>query len=102
MKKHSLLTKKEIGLLAKTFPEWKLNARETEIQRTYGVEKYIDGLVLIARIVVHAEILNHHPVIEYTYGRVKVRLSTHSMKGITKLDAVLLERIERIAQGVRA
>lgn len=100
MKRSVLLTKKEVRAFTKEFTGWTLNKRATEIQRVYAVEKYIDGLVLIARIAVHAEVLGHHPVIEFTFGRVKVKLSTHDLGGLTKLDVLLAERIERIAQGV--
>lgn len=96
--KRVLLTKRELQSLLKKYPDWSVNKRETELSRTFTFSDYIAGLVFIARIAVHAEMLNHHPDIEFSYGKVKVKLSTHSFKGLTKVDAALLERIDALVQ----
>ena len=78
------------------FPEWTANAKRTEISKSISMPSFIAGLGLTAKISVHAEILNHHPLIELSYGGVKVRLSTHDVKGLTKLDFDLAKRIDNI------
>lgn len=96
-KRRVLLTKKELNACLKKHAGWTVNKNETQLQKTFVINEYIDGLVLIARIAVHAEILNHHPDIELSYKKVKVKLTTHSAKGLTALDVMLLKRIEAIA-----
>lgn len=96
--KRVLLTKRELQSLLKKYPAWSVNKKETELSQTFTCKDYISGLVFIARIAVHAEMLNHHPDIEFSYGKVKVKLSTHQLKGLTKVDAALLERVEKLAE----
>lgn len=95
-RKRVLLNKREINAVLKKHDGWLVNAKETFFYKTFTFPKYIDGLVFIARITVHAEVLQHHPDIEFSYGKVKVKLSTHDLKGLTKVDVALLERIEKL------
>lgn len=90
------LTKKEILKLKKLIPLWTVSKKETEIFRTYTTSTHIDALVLIARITVHAQVLNHHPEILFTYAQVKVTLTTHAVKALTKLDIDLATRIDAL------
>jgi len=93
------LSKKELTKLTKKYPEWKLDAKETKLTRTFEFEKHIDALIFIARSTVNAEIVKHHPDITFTYLKVKMVLITHEAKGLTKQDVSLLERIERVHTG---
>lgn len=90
------VTKTELKRFLKKHEGWQANKKETELKCEVEFPNYIDGLVLIARIAVHAEILNHHPDITYSYNRLRVKLTTHEAKGITKLDTALAERIDKI------
>lgn len=96
MAKRVLLTKREIKTCVAKHEGWSVNKAENQLTKQFSFNSYIDGLVFIARIAVHAEILNHHPVIEYTHDRVKVKLTTKAVKGLTQLDISLLERIEKL------
>jgi len=95
-----LVTKGELTACLKKHEGWLLNKAETQLTKKFPVESYINGLVFIARIAVHAEILRHHPVIEYTHDTVKIKLTTREFKGITKVDLRLLERIEMLYERV--
>lgn len=90
------LTKKEILKLKKSLPLWTLNKKESEISRTYSTDTHIDALVLVARITVHAQVLNHHPEIIFSYAKLKITLTTHDVKGLTKLDFELARQIDLI------
>lgn len=91
-----LLTKKEIKKLAGKFPEWKLDSKETKFARTFEFEKQIDALIFIARTTINSEILKHHADITFTYLSVKMTVTTHDAKGLTKNDSALLARIEQV------
>ena len=95
-KKPGILTKRELQSCLKEFPLWKVNTRQTQLSRVFTFDDYVQALVFVARISVHAEVLNHHPDIELSYGKVKVKLITHKLKNLSKLDVALLERIERL------
>ncbi len=91
-----LLQKKELKVSQNKFPLWALNTKQTHFSRTFLFKDHLDALVFIARITVHAQICNHHPDISFTYKKVKVSVCTDTVKGITKKDIELMERIETL------
>jgi 4a-hydroxytetrahydrobiopterin dehydratase len=76
---------------------WMTNKKQTELSKSFETDSFVDGLSLIARITVHAELMNHHPNIELSYGGVKVTLTTHDAKGLTLKDFELAERIDKLS-----
>ncbi len=75
-------------------PAWNINSKQTEISRSFEFANFLSGLAFIAKVAVHAEILNHHPEIELTYTKVKIKLTTHDIKGLSSLDFELAKRID--------
>lgn len=96
--KKILLTKREQTTCLKKHSGWTINAKATQLARTFSFDDHVTALVFIARVTVHAQVLNHHPDITFTYQKVKVKLTTHELNGLTKLDLALLERIESAYQ----
>ena len=90
------LTNTDIGEKLKKISEWNLNTKQTELSKTFIFSSFINGLAFIAKITVHAEILEHHPELKLTYGKVKVTLSTHDVKGLTAFDFELAGRIDNL------
>jgi 4a-hydroxytetrahydrobiopterin dehydratase len=95
--KKLLLNKKEIAKALKKLPDWSANPKETAITHTRTFKNHIDALVFIARITVHAQVLGHHPEILFTYAKVKITLTTHDAKGLTKKDFELADKIALLA-----
>jgi 4a-hydroxytetrahydrobiopterin dehydratase len=98
-KKSALLNNAELTRLLRLVPLWSLNKKQTELTRTFTHKGHIDALVFIARITVHAQVLNHHPTITFTYAKVKVALTTHDVGGLTKLDVELAKHIDALVRG---
>ncbi len=90
------LTIKQIDKRLLGLSEWKLNAKKTVLSRSFELPNFIAGLAFVAKITVHAEVMGHHPDVELTYSTVKVEITTHDAKGLTKLDFELAERINRL------
>lgn len=93
------LTKKEILKLKKVLPLWSCTKKDTVLSRAFTTKTHIDALVLIARITVHAQVLNHHPTITFTYAKVVVTVTTHDTKSLTKRDVELATEIDAIKVG---
>lgn len=91
------MTKRELKKVLKKLPNWSVNAKETQLQQTFTFATHVAALVFIARITVHAEVLQHHPDITFTHQKVKVKLTTHSEKTLTKKDFLLASRIDGLA-----
>jgi 4a-hydroxytetrahydrobiopterin dehydratase len=73
---------------------WVLNAKATEISKSIEFTSFINALAFVAKIAVHAEILDHHPTITLSYKTVTILLTTHDKGGLTKLDFELAKRID--------
>ncbi|MCF7815961.1 MAG: 4a-hydroxytetrahydrobiopterin dehydratase [Candidatus Pacebacteria bacterium] len=92
------LSTKEIEKSMRKVSDWTANAKQTELQQTFYFPSFLAGLAFVAKIAVHAEVSQHHPVIELSYEKVKVKLATHDCKGLTINDFKLAERIDGILQ----
>lgn len=95
-----VLKRKELEKKLKGLSDWTVNAKETEIAKTFKTASFVGSLALSAKIAVHAEVMNHHPDLELSYGKLKVKLTTHDAKGITQADIDLAKRIDKMTVGV--
>jgi 4a-hydroxytetrahydrobiopterin dehydratase len=64
------------------------------IRRNYKTDGWPTTLMLVNTIGYLAEAAYHHPDLAVTWGRVQVKLSTHSAGGITDKDFALARQIE--------
>ena len=64
------------------------------IRRVYKTDGWPTTLMLVNAIGYCAEAASHHPDLAVTWGRVVVKLSTHSAGGITDKDFALAKKIE--------
>jgi 4a-hydroxytetrahydrobiopterin dehydratase len=67
------------------------------IERAYVTDGWPTTLMLVNAIGFLAEAADHHPDLAVSWGRVGVRLSTHSAGGITDKDLELAGLIEQHA-----
>ena len=67
------------------------------IRRVYKTDGWHTTLMLVNTIGYLAEAAYHHPDLSVTWGRITVKLSTHSAGGITDKDFELARRIEDVA-----
>jgi len=66
--------------------------------RAYKTKNFMAGVALINEIAKLAEAQNHHPDISLSYATVEVRISTHSVAGITESDFALATKIDQLPQ----
>jgi 4a-hydroxytetrahydrobiopterin dehydratase len=67
------------------------------LRRKYTTEGWQSTLLLVNAIGFLAEAAYHHPDLTVTWGKVWVKLKTHSAGGITDKDFALAKKIEEIA-----
>ena len=67
------------------------------IRRHYKTDGWPTTLMLVTAIGYLSEAAYHHPDLAVTWGRVTVKLSTHSAGGITDKDFDLARKIEEVA-----
>ena len=90
------LNKQQLSANLKSISGWTVNKKETELSKKFTQPDFISGLMFAARITVRAELEAHHPVLELAYGEVKIRLTTHEAKGLTKKDFTLAKMVDDI------
>lgn len=87
-------SKREVEKRLQNLSGWEVNKTHTTLAKSFESPSYLSGLAFVAKIAVHAEVLEHHPEITLSYGQVDVSLSTHDAKGLTAKDFELAERID--------
>jgi len=71
--------------------------RGAELVRTRRGRDFADSLAFVNAVGAAAEEMNHHPDIDIRWNVVTLRLSTHSARGITRLDLELAARVDALA-----
>lgn len=72
---------------------------DDEIRREFTSRSFNAAFGLATRIALLAEAQAHHPALEVSWGRLVVRLTTHSVGGISRNDFIMAARIDRLAGG---
>ncbi len=92
------LTTEDAGLLAAGVSgEWQID--KGSIRREFTFKTFNAAFGLATRIALLAEAQGHHPGLEVGWGWLLVRLSTHSVGGLSRNDFIMAARIDRMAGG---
>ena len=90
-------SKNEIEEKLKVLNDW--SYKENTIFKIFELDNFSNAIALTVQIGLEAEKLDHHPdILIYSWNKVKVILSTHSVGGISELDFVLARKIDSIIQ----
>ncbi len=92
----SKLSSIEIEQRMLQFPEW--DYFDDAIHAEFEFENFKDCFSAMSRIAFDCEALNHHPDWSNSYNVLRISLSTHSAKGVTKKDFELARAIEDIVE----
>jgi 4a-hydroxytetrahydrobiopterin dehydratase len=89
------LTADELSSLATAVAgEWQID--EGVIRREFTFTSFNAAFGLATRIALLAEAQGHHPEMEVGWGRLVVRLTTHSVHGLSRNDFIVAARIDRM------
>lgn len=92
------LTPEEAGSLAAGVAgEWQIDKHE--MRRVFTFKTFNAAFGMATRIALLAEAQGHHPELEVGWGRLVVRLSTHSVGGLSRNDFIMAARIDRLTTG---
>jgi 4a-hydroxytetrahydrobiopterin dehydratase len=90
------LTPAQVDKKLQSCDGWSANKSKTKLSKVFESGSYIDSLAHVARVAVYAEVFQHHPDVELTYGKVKITLTSHDVKGVTAADFDMVKRIEKV------
>ena len=89
------LSASEIQQRLKALPHWRLE--NGAIVREYQTDGWPTTLMLVNAIGFVAEAADHHPDLAVSWGKVGVKLWSHSAGGVTASDVELAQLIEQTA-----
>jgi len=81
-------------LLKKLGQGWSLNARG-HLERRYTFQDFAQALAFTNKVGAVAEAEGHHPDLYLTYGKCKLEIWSHKMKGLTERDFTLAAKAEQ-------
>jgi 4a-hydroxytetrahydrobiopterin dehydratase len=86
------MTRQEAERLLKGLTGWAL--RNNAIEKEFNFKSYLNGLDFAYSVGKIAEEQDHHPDILIKWRRVKLTLSTHSVKGLSENDFIVAAKSE--------
>ena len=78
---------------------WQLNS-DPHLQRTYLFEDFAKAMVFANKIANIAEAERHHPDLYIAWGKCKVEIWTHKIKGLTESDFYFAAKADRVYTAV--
>ena len=87
------LTREEAEILLKQIPEWQLNDSVTQIERTFTFPDFKTAIAFADKVGEVAEEEGHHPDLHVSWGKVRIELSTHAVKGLSENDFIMAAKI---------
>ena len=73
---------------------WKLNGKG-HLERRYTFSDFAQALAFVKKVGAVAEAEGHHPDLFLAWGKCKVEIWSHKIKGLTENDFVLAAKAER-------
>lgn len=86
------MNEQEAEQLLRVLKGWSL--MDGSIEKEFPFESYLDGLNFAYSVGKIAEEQDHHPDILIRWRRVKLKLSTHSVKGLSENDFIVAAKSE--------
>lgn len=90
-----LLTEAEIKKQAGILSGWAVTDSQLQITRTF--QDFIQAIEFVNKLIAPAESAGHHPDIEISYNKVKIKLTSHDAGGLTQKDFDLAGVISQIS-----
>ena len=81
-------------LLKELGPGWTLNGRG-HLARLYTFKDFAQALAFTNKVGAVAEAEGHHPDLYLAWGKCKVEIWSHKIKGLTESDFILAAKAER-------
>ena len=89
------LTDDEIATALAELGEWRRNG--DAIERELELPSFAEAIAFVNRVADAAEAADHHPDIDIRYRTVRLLLTSHDAKGLTRRDVKLARTIDSLA-----
>ena len=69
---------------------------EHHLEKTYKFPDFVQALDFVNKVGELAEAQNHHPDIEFSWGKAKITIWTHKIDGLTESDFVFAAKVDAL------
>lgn len=91
------LNASDIKKLLTEIPGWQLDLIGSEyIEREFEFKNFYQAMAFVNAVAWLAHRENHHPDMEVTYNRCKVRYSTHAINGLSENDFICAAKVNAL------
>ena len=90
---------KEIHKYLKKVDGWDVKKNKDEsffIEKKFEFKNFLESQTFVNNVGEIAETEGHHPDISFGWGYAKIKIFTHSIKGLAESDFVLAAKIDKI------
>lgn len=70
--------------------------KEHHLEKEFSFKNFKEALAFTNKVAEIAELEGHHPDIYLSYGKVKIELWTHKIKGLSENDFILAYKLDQI------
>jgi 4a-hydroxytetrahydrobiopterin dehydratase len=90
------LDREQAAALAQQTPGWTVDEGVTEIARTFELKNYYQTMAFANAVAWVAHREDHHPDMEVSFKRCRVRYSTHAIGGLSENDFICAAKINAL------
>ena len=87
-------SQEQAKVLLQDIPYWTL--QDKTIEREFRFKDFKEAIDFVNKVAETANKEDHHPDIHIYYNRVRIELSTHKIKGLSKNDFILAAKIDEL------
>jgi 4a-hydroxytetrahydrobiopterin dehydratase len=84
------------SLMAAIHRDWQLDATASELRRDFKFKDFYRTMSFVNALAHVANLEDHHPDMELGYNYCHVRLSTHSIKGLSENDFICAAKFDAL------
>lgn len=84
----------EAGMLASELNDWLL--LDSGLEKTFRFKNFHETMAFVNAVAWIAHRQDHHPDMDVTFSRCKIRWNTHSVSGISRNDLICAARIDQL------
>lgn len=90
------LSRDEAKVLMAETPGWTISEDSKWIRRAFKFKDFMGALRFLNRVAEVAESEGHHPDYQGGWGKLKLELTTHAIKGLSRNDFILAAKINAL------
>lgn len=86
----------EAEALLKQLNDWSLSDDAKSLSKKFTFKDFSSALAFVNKVGAIAESEGHHPDLELGWGRVRISLTTHAIRGLSENDFILASKVDTI------